>query len=256
MNGLTEVLAALHFVPLVVSGWVLVASRRQADRVRRRCRDRLGPDAARSSSVGPDRRGGGRLTLPSRPLHLAVVGVTLAVVVDPVVAVVMTSAVVVVPWWRDRRRAAARQRALVDDLPDLVDVVTLAAHAGCSPRHALAMATSHHQGPAAAVMADALHRADAGVALADELAALAVAVPAVAPLADAVGAAERSGAPLADGLQRLAADARRDRRRRREEAARRLPVSLLLPLVCCTLPAFALLTVVPVLFSSVRALDG
>jgi hypothetical protein len=36
--------------------------------------------------------------------------------------------------------------------------------------------------------------------------------------------------------------------------ARRLPVKLLFPLVLCTLPAFALLTVVPLLVGSLREL--
>ena len=45
------------------------------------------------------------------------------------------------------------------------------------------------------------------------------------------------------------------RRRRAEVAARKLPVKLLFPLVLCILPAFALLTVVPVIVSSLRALE-
>jgi len=55
--------------------------------------------------------------------------------------------------------------------------------------------------------------------------------------------AERYGTPLLPALDRLALDARLDRRRRAEEAARRVPVKLLFPLVLCVLPAFGLLTV-------------
>ena len=36
-----------------------------------------------------------------------------------------------------------------------------------------------------------------------------------------------------------------DQRRRAEERARAVPVKLLFPLVCCTLPGFVLLAVVP-----------
>ena len=46
-------------------------------------------------------------------------------------------------------------------------------------------------------------------------------------------------------LSRLADDARRQRRHDLEAAVRRLPVRLSFPLVCCSLPAFVLLTVVP-----------
>ena len=61
--------------------------------------------------------------------------------------------------------------------------------------------------------------------------------------------------PLVAGLDRLAADARDLRRRRAVEAARRVPVRLLLPLVACSLPAFALLTIVPIVVGALEALD-
>jgi pilus assembly protein TadC len=88
----------------------------------------------------------------------------------------------------------------------------------------------------------------------DDLAAPARAGDAVRPLVAALAASERYGAPLADGLVCLADDARRLRRRRAEEAARRLPVTLLFPLVTCTLPAFGLLTVGPLIASAARSL--
>lgn len=60
-------------------------------------------------------------------------------------------------------------------------------------------------------------------------------------------ASERDGAPLAAGLERAADAVRRAQRRDLERRARRLPVTLLVPLVCCVLPAFVVLTVVPLL---------
>jgi tight adherence protein C len=76
----------------------------------------------------------------------------------------------------------------------------------------------------------------------------------VRPLLASLVAAERYGGPLLDRLVRLADDARADGRRRAEEAARRIPVTLLFPLVFCTLPAFALLTVAPLLAGGLRSL--
>ena len=79
--------------------------------------------------------------------------------------------------------------------------------------------------------------------------------PLARPLLAALVASERYGAPLADALVVLAAEARADRRRRAEEAARRVPVQLLFPLVLCVLPAFVLLTLAPLLagaFGSLR----
>lgn len=74
------------------------------------------------------------------------------------------------------------------------------------------------------------------------------------PLVAALVESDRYGAPLGDALARLAAETRADRRRRAEEAARRVPVKLLFPLVCCVLPAFGLLTVAPLLAGSFTAL--
>ncbi|MDP9387533.1 MAG: hypothetical protein M3Q48_06280, partial [Actinomycetota bacterium] len=55
-------------------------------------------------------------------------------------------------------------------------------------------------------------------------------------------------------LERLAAEVRRQRLRQAEEAARRVPVLLLFPLVLCVLPAFALLTVAPLIAGALREL--
>ena len=79
--------------------------------------------------------------------------------------------------------------------------------------------------------------------------------PPVEPLVTALATGDRLGSPLLATLIELGDQARIDRRRRAEEAARRLPVTLLFPLVCCTLPAFALLTVVPLIVGSLRALQ-
>jgi tight adherence protein C len=76
----------------------------------------------------------------------------------------------------------------------------------------------------------------------------------VRPLVRALTSSERYGVPLRDALDRLAVEVRLDRRRRAEEAARRVPVKLLFPLVLCVLPAFALLTVVPLLVGAFRSL--
>ena len=61
-------------------------------------------------------------------------------------------------------------------------------------------------------------------------------------------------ADVDEPAERLAEDARRTELRRAETRARRVPVLLLFPLVLCILPAFALLTVAPLLASAVGAL--
>ena len=50
------------------------------------------------------------------------------------------------------------------------------------------------------------------------------------------------------------ADVRAERVRLHDIAVRRLPVRLTLPLVACTLPAFALLTVMPMVLTAMQGL--
>ena len=77
--------------------------------------------------------------------------------------------------------------------------------------------------------------------------------PPVRPLVTTLTASLRSGAPPGPSLQRLA-DAQRQRQRRRaEERVRRLPVLLLAPLVGLVMPAFVVLTIVPVAVTTARA---
>ncbi len=59
-------------------------------------------------------------------------------------------------------------------------------------------------------------------------------------------AAHRDGVPILARLEVLAVDLRRLARSREQAVARRLSVRLLIPLVIFMLPAFAMLTVVPV----------
>ncbi len=74
----------------------------------------------------------------------------------------------------------------------------------------------------------------------------------VAPLVAILRAAHLDGEPLSPALRGLA-DRLRDAHRRQVEAeARRLAVRMLVPLVCCILPAFALECVVPVVVEAVR----
>ena len=131
----------------------------------------------------------------------------------------------------------------------------LAVGAGLTVHLALAKVSTRASGPLAAELRRALEQVALGRRLADALDDLpSRAGEAVRPLVSALVASERYGAPLIAGLERLADELRRERRRRAEEAVRKVPVKLLFPLVTCTLPAFGLLTVAPLVASAVRSL--
>lgn len=71
---------------------------------------------------------------------------------------------------------------------------------------------------------------------------------------DSFAAADRYGLPLAPIVERLAAEARHQRRRRTEAVARQLPIRMAAPLVLCTLPSFVLLAVAPLLLAAISSL--
>lgn len=153
---------------------------------------------------------------------------------------------------RHRRRSAAIEAAV----PDLVDLFLVAASAGQPVAGSLAVV-----GPRApAALGDAVTAADdrfrRGLPLADALDELGGDLGSSAvPLIDALRQAASAGVPLVPLLEGVAASARDARRRRAQEAARRLPVTMLFPLVACILPAAVLLAVVPVLLVSISSLS-
>ena len=143
---------------------------------------------------------------------------------------------------RDERRLAD---VVARELPPTVDLLAVAVGAGCTPFLAVD-AAARWAPPTLAATFDGVRRACAlGRGFDAALDDTAAAVPALRPLADALLASERFGAPVGDALLRLAAEQRAVVRRRAEARARTVPVRLLFPLVFLVLPAFGLLTVVP-----------
>jgi hypothetical protein len=70
----------------------------------------------------------------------------------------------------------------------------------------------------------------------------------------ALTATIRDGAPTSSLLLRLGDEARAVRRRQNERRARSVPVQMLFPLVCCSLPAVIVGTVLPLVLIGVDRL--
>lgn len=184
---------------------------------------------------------------------------TIAVCVSFALAPALAPVAVAAGWAvpRHRARAAERRRlqALEAGLAELVDLLVLAVEAGCNVTLALAAAGRRAGGPLAPHIRRVCAEVAGGRRLADALDELpATAGEPVRPLAAVLAASERYGTPVLAALQRLAEEVRLQRRRRAEAAARRVPVALLFPLVLCILPAFALLTVAPLVAGALREL--
>lgn len=175
--------------------------------------------------------------------------------VAPALAAAPVTWAVAAPVLAARRGHARHDAELADQLPDVVDLLALTASAGLPVAAALVAVGSRPGGPLGAGLGRAGAHVRHGGSTAEALARLAATGPAARPLVDALVQHDRYGTPLLPALERVGIEARARRRRRSEEAARRLPVTLLFPLVLTTFPAFVLLTVVPLLAGSLGSLS-
>lgn len=168
--------------------------------------------------------------------------------------------VLVLRKWRQLQRARRAQARITDELPDTVEMLVVLVRSGLSPAQAVDLLADRAPEAWRPAFATVRQRRRNGARLADALDALTSLLGAPGQqVLDALAASERFGQPLLPALERLSTDGRAIRRRSNEERSRQLPVRLSLPLVLCTLPAFVLLTIVPLLggtLSSLRSTRG
>lgn len=210
--------------------------------------------------VNEPRTGGCRRTSALAPLS-AVTCRTVVIIIGAVAALAglwpfafaVGGTVVVLPRLWDHRVRQRRAARVARELPDIFDLVMLAAGSGYTVAETIEAVGRAGRG----LVAERLSRVNAefaaGRPLDEAIGALSDLDPALSSLADAFIASLRHGVALTEALQAPAAELRASRRRAGEEAARRVPVKLLFPLVFCVLPAFGLLTVVPLLWASLEA---
>jgi tight adherence protein C len=159
--------------------------------------------------------------------------------------------------WLVSRRAARRRAQIDAELPQLLDLLATASQAGLGGPLALRRAVEATTGPLSSELQSVIDAVDLGGRWKDALRECAERLG-IADLRRAVAALTRTealGAPLADAMSELASRVREARRASATERARKAPVKMLFPLVLLILPAFLLLTVVPVLFSTIRSIS-
>jgi tight adherence protein C len=154
-------------------------------------------------------------------------------------------------------RAARRRRARADtELPQLLDLLAAASSAGLSASLSLRRAAGVLEGPLAEELDGVFRAVDLGGRWRDELRAAAdrLELPDLRRTVAALTRTETLGSSLATSMQELAERVRAARRAAVTERARTAPVKMLFPLVFLVLPAFLLLTVVPVLLSTLQSI--
>ena len=187
------------------------------------------------------------------------------------------------PWWfaagaavlivRSRRAARAQRLAeqQLEEAARVAQLVAIAIAAGCSPAGAVTRVARLWVHPGAPGTRRAIGDGDgdgvgegllrverslaSGAPFVDATAAWAIASPDVAALVSTLVDADRTGAAVASSLESAAAALHRQHGRALLRRARRLPVTTLGPLVVCVLPAFVLLSVVPMVAAALARLD-
>lgn len=136
----------------------------------------------------------------------------------------------------------------------MTDLLRVAIGAGANPSGAIGLAAEWAPPHAAARLRRIGELTDHGAPLGDAMRTATSGRPGWGPIVDALSATDRLGAPIGPALERVASAQRAELRRLAEAHARRVPVRLLFPLVFLVLPAFGLLTVVPVLVDGLTSL--
>jgi pilus assembly protein TadC len=155
--------------------------------------------------------------------------------------------------FRPERR---RRREADAEIPQLLDLLAAASSAGLAAPLALARSVEALTGPLGDELRIAVGRVELGERWRDQLEVTAdsLALPDLRRVVATLARTETLGTPLAAGCAELAAEVRHARRARTTERARTAPVKMLFPLVFLVLPAFLLLTVVPVLLTTVQSI--
>lgn len=154
-------------------------------------------------------------------------------------------------------RSKRRKEEMAAGLPDVVDLLAVCSHAGLNISLSLKRVALRAPGALGREIQRVVEEVDLGVPRSQALENFAArsGLPEIESLVRVLVNSERFGTRISASLETFSADLRARRKRSAEEQARRAPVKILFPLVFLILPAFILLTVVPLLVSAFESMD-
>lgn len=164
--------------------------------------------------------------------------------------------------WTGPLLAARRAATIATELawkavPEVADVLSLAVRAGANLPSAFEEIARRVPGVGGATFATVAAQLRIGVRMAEVLDLIPTMLGGPSEsLVSTLRSCVSGGTEMVPALERIADELRQRHHQLRLERARRIPVLLLFPLVTCTLPAFALLTVIPLLSSSLNKIGG
>lgn len=155
--------------------------------------------------------------------------------------------------WAQAEPGRRRRKSLVAQLPGCLDLLAAGLDAGVPLRAAVAHVAELADDPSAGLLRGVLAHLEIGRSDAQAWSTL-KGDPVWGGAARDLARCADSGSAVAEVLSVHAAEARAQRRAQREAAARTTGVRSVLPLVCCFLPAFVLVGVVPIVAATLGSL--
>lgn len=157
----------------------------------------------------------------------------------------------------EARRARADEAGVARELPFVLERMATAFRTGRGIDGAIALVATGVPGPLGFALRDAARLAELGAPRSEVLARLERAPgDVVHRVTRTLARSERRGVPVADAVEELAAELRARARAAAETEARTAPVRMLFPPAFCFLPAFVVLTIVPIAIDAMRSLGG
>lgn len=140
------------------------------------------------------------------------------------------------------------QKSVIKDMPYVYGLMAVCASSGLSPEASIRCVFPFAPPVVQEPMKQTLRKIDAGQSFRNALETW-EGIPHLRPLAHILSESMEAGTSSLVALDSMGRDAMNRIRRHTDSALKKLPVTMLFPLVTCILPAFILLSVIPVLIN-------
>jgi tight adherence protein C len=148
-----------------------------------------------------------------------------------------------------RRKVSTRRDLVTNDLPDVLDLMTISVAAGLGLEQAMQVTCAHFESPVCDELALTLREMELGLSRHDALENLKLRtdIEDLVTFSVVLSQADMLGLPISRVLQAQGDEMRDKRRQRARERAAKVPIKILFPLMFCFLPAIMILILGPLI---------